>query len=148
MEMGPYLAGGVNTKTVRVKIFTPLPYAYVSAFLSNKGTPRFYFEMLYPQIVTDNRKVDCTALHSFFQVAFTMSANGTPSVLKFLTFLPAPCDPIIYNMHKRDLNFHLPLLSNTQAQSTLIISLPSLAFLHPNSNNTVRSMSRRRLTIY
>ena len=78
MEMGLYLAGDVNTNTVRVRIVIPLPYAYVSAFFSNEVTPRFYFEVLYPQIVTDNRTVDCTTLHCFFQVALTVPTNVTP----------------------------------------------------------------------
>ena len=92
---------------------------YVSAFLSNEVTLRCYFETLYPHIVTDNRTVDCTAFHRFFQVDLTVPANGTPSVLNLLPFSPAPHNPIIDNMRKRVLHFHISLLSNTQSQSTL-----------------------------
>ena len=78
MEMGPYLAGDANTETVRVRRVIPFPYAYVSAFLSNEVTPRFYFETLDPKTIKDNRAVDCTALHRFFQVALTVPTNVTP----------------------------------------------------------------------
>ena len=118
MEMGPYSAGYVNTKTFWVQIVIPLPYTYVSDFLSNEVTPSFYFETLYPQILTYNRAVDCTALHRLFQVALTVPANGIHSVLNRLPFLPETHNPIIHSMRKRFLHFHLPLLINTQAQST------------------------------
>ena len=117
MEMGPYLAGDVNTETVWVQRVIRFSYAYVSTFLSNKVTPGFQFETLYPQILTDNRAVDCTTLHCFFQMALTVPVNGTPSVLNRLPFLPTTRNPIIHSMHKRIHHFHLPILSNTQAQS-------------------------------
>ena len=131
MDMGPYLAGDFNTKTVRLRRVTHLPFIYVPSFLSNEVTPRFYFETLYPQIVTDNRAVDCTALHRFFQVDLTVHANGTPPVLNCLPFLWAPHEPIIHNMHKRVLHFHLPLLSNSQAQSTQNDIAAQLGLLAP-----------------
>ena len=133
MEIGLYSAGDVNTETVRSQRVIRLPYACASAFLSNEVTPRFYFETLYPQIVTDNRTVDCTALHSFFQVVLIVPANGTPSVLNHLPFLLAPRNPIIHNMRNRVLRFHLPLLRNTQAQSTqnsIAAQLGLLAYQH------------------
>ena len=117
MEMGPYLAGDVNTETVWVQRVIRFSYAYVSTFLSNKVTPGFQFETLYPQILTDNRAVDCTTLQCFFQMALTVPVNGTPSVLNRLPFLPTTRNPIIHSMHKRIHHFHLPILSNTQAQS-------------------------------
>ena len=116
--MCPYSVVDVNTETVWVRIVTPLPYAYISAFFSNKFTPCFYFETLYPKIVMDNRAVNWTALHCFFQVALTMPTNGTPSVLNSLPFLPETRNPIIHSMYKRVLYFCLPFLSNSQSQST------------------------------
>ena len=118
MEIGLYSAGDVNTETVRSQRVIRLPYACASAFLSNEVTPRFYFETLDPKTIKDNRAVDCTALHRLFQVALTVPANGIHSVLNRLPFLPETHNPIIYSMRKRFLHFHLPLLINTQAQST------------------------------
>ena len=127
--MGLYSAGDVNTETVRVQRVIPLPYAYVSAFLSKEVIPYFYFEMIYPQIVTDNRSVDCTELHSFFQVALTVHTNGTPSVLNHLPSLPAPHSSIMHSMRKKVIHFHLLLLSTTQPQSTENAIADQLGFL-------------------
>ena len=95
--------------------------------------------------MTDNRKVDFTALHCFFQVALTVPANGIPSVLNRLPFLPAPRNPIIRNMRKRVINFHLPLLNNTQSQSTQNAIADQLGLLTPQQQQYRRIDEQKKV---
>ena len=116
VTMGPHNPGDANTEAVRVRKIIPIPFAYVPIFLANEVTPRFYFEVIYPQLVADHRDAECIALHRFFQVAITTTVLGNPSVLDQLPLPPAPRDLIIHNMRKRVLHFHLPSLSQNSAQ--------------------------------
>ena len=86
-------------------------------FLAHKVTPRFYFETILPQLVTDNQGNDCAALIHYFQVGMTLGANGAISILNRATFPLVPWDTIVHNMRKRVLHYHLPQLSQAQAQS-------------------------------
>ena len=62
-EMGTYQMGNDNTEAVQFRRLITIPFAYVPVFLANKVTPCLYFEILYPQIVTNNRDMDCTEIH-------------------------------------------------------------------------------------
>ena len=72
---------------------------------------RFFWESIYPQIVTDGHEADCLALLRFFQVAITQAPNGGPSVLEHPLLPAAGQDPIIHHARTRILHHHLPGLS-------------------------------------
>ena len=92
MEMGPYSAGDINTETVWVQRVIPLPYDYVSAFLSDEVTPRFYLETLYHQIVTDNHAVYCTALQ-FLPSELKCACKWNIFSVELFTFPPGTPQP-------------------------------------------------------
>ena len=111
-HLGPYNDGNTGTEVIQVRCTILIPFAYVNAFLANEVTPWFFWETVYPQIVTDGREVDCLVLLRFFQVAITHLPNGGPSVLEHPTFPAAGWDPIIHQSRTCILHYHLPGLSN------------------------------------
>lgn len=128
--MGPYANGDAGTETVRVRKIVPIPFAYTNIFLANTVTPRFYFQHIYPQMVTDGNDADCTALHRFFQVAITTPGAGLVPVNAVGAAAPVPRDPIIHQSRTRLLHMHLPGLGSqaVQAQHNAIaVQLATLA---------------------
>ena len=61
-QLGPYNDGDAGTEVICVRCTIIILFAYVNAFLANEVTPWFFWETIYPQIVTDGRKADCLAL--------------------------------------------------------------------------------------
>ena len=114
-QMGPYNDGDAGPEVIRVHHTIVIPFAYVNLLLANEVTPRFFWETVYPQIVTDGREADCLALLRYFQVMITLAPNGGPSVLEHLPLPAAGHDPIIHKAQTHILHYHLPGLS-TQHQ--------------------------------
>ena len=114
-QLGPYNDGNAGTEVIRVRCTIVIPFAYVNTFLANEVTPRFFWETIYPQIVTDGREADCLALLRFFQVAITQAPNGGPTVLEHLPLPTAGRNPIVHQTCTHILHHHLPGLS-TQHQ--------------------------------
>jgi hypothetical protein len=80
--LGPFQAGDANTEVVRSRNSILVPFRYSQYFLAQDGlTPKHYFETVHPQLVNDNLDQQCTALTHFFQIAFTRSGQGLPSIL-------------------------------------------------------------------
>ena len=100
---------------MQVHRIIPLSFAYAPSFLANTIKPRFYFETIYPQLVTDNCANDRATLRQYFQVAMALGVNGAPSPINWQTFLLVPRDMIVHNMHKCVLHYHHLQLSKAQA---------------------------------
>ena len=94
--MGPYNNGDAGTEVIHVRRTIVILFAYVNLFLTNKVTPQFFWETVYPQIVTDSREADCLALLRYFKVAITLAPNGGLSVLEHLPLPAAGRDLIIH----------------------------------------------------
>ena len=114
--LGPYADGDAGTEVIRVRRTIVIPFSYVNVFLANEVTPRFFWETIHPQIITDGREADCLALLRFFQVAITQTPNGGPSVLELPALPAAGRDQVIHQARTRILHHHLPGLS-TQHQA-------------------------------
>ena len=110
-QLGPYNDGDAGTEVIRVRRTIVIPFAYVNTFLANEVTPRFFWETVYPQIVTDGREAECLALLRYFQVAITSAPNGGPSVLEHLPLPATGRDQIVHEARTRILHYHLPGLS-------------------------------------
>ena len=95
-QLGPYNDGDAGTEVIQVRRTIVIPFAYVNPFLANDVTPQFFWETIYPQIVTDGREADCLALLRFFQVTVTQSQNGGPLVLEHTELPAASWDPIFH----------------------------------------------------
>ena len=110
-QLGPYNNGDAGTEVIQDRRTIVIPFSYVNAFLANEITLRFFWESIYPQIVTNGRKVDCLALLRYFQVAITQAPNGGPSILEYPPPPAAGRDPIIHHSCTHILYHHLPGLS-------------------------------------
>ena len=53
-QLGPYNDGDAGTEVIRVQRTIVIPFAYVNAFLlANEITPRFFWESIYPESITN-----------------------------------------------------------------------------------------------
>ena len=114
-QLGPYNEGNAGTEVIHVRRTIVILFAYVNDFLANEVTPWFFWETIYPQIVTDGREADCLVLLRFFQVAIMQALNGGPSVLEHLPLPAAGHNPIVHQARTHILHQYLPRLS-TQHQ--------------------------------
>ena len=65
-QLGSYNPGDTNRETTRVRGIVPIPFAYAPLFLANNVNPCYYFETIYPQIVTNQRQQAWDKLLRFF----------------------------------------------------------------------------------
>ena len=126
-QLGPYNDGDTGTEVIQVRRAIVILFAYVNTFLANEVTPRFFWESIYPQIVTDRCKDECLALLRFFQVAVTQAPNGGPSVLEHAPLPAAGRDPVIHQSRTHILHHHLPRLSTQHQQNQQNIIATQLA---------------------
>ena len=78
---------------MRARKIVTIPHSVVGLFLARSQgvTPRYYFEIIYPQLVTEGKEEQCKSLTVFFQLAITRTAlNDDRSVLN--TTRPRPLD--------------------------------------------------------
>ena len=78
-SLGPYANGDANTEVIRVRRVVPIPFTFVSLFLAQPVTPRFFFESIHPVMVASGIEADCASFIRFFQVAITSQNNAAPS---------------------------------------------------------------------
>ena len=71
---GPYAAQDANTEVVRVRKIIPILFKYVSLFLAREVSPRYFFEHIHPQMITDGIDNACAPFIRFFKIAITRSA--------------------------------------------------------------------------
>ena len=128
-RMGPYNNGDAGTETIRVRKIIPIPFCYTNIFLTQAVTPRFYFEFIYPQMVTDGNDADCLALHRYFQVAILQSPANAPSPLEVDAPTAVGRDPYIHRTRTRLLHVHLPGLGTQAAQGQANLIATHLATL-------------------
>ena len=126
-SLGPYNDGDAGTEVIRVRRTIVIPFAYVNTFLVNEVTPRFFWEFVYPQVVTDGWEDECRSLLRFFQVAVTQSQNGGPSVLEHPPLPAAGRDSVIHQARTRILHHHLPGLSTQHQRNQQNIIATQLA---------------------
>ena len=115
--MGPYANGDAGTEVTRVRKIIPIPFAYTNIFLANEVTPRFYFERVYPQIVTDGNEADCMAMHRFFQVAMTLPPVGQVPANAVAMAAAVPRDVVVHQSRTCLLHMHLPGLGSQAVQA-------------------------------
>ena len=129
-HFGPYAVGDANTELVRVRKIIPLPFKYVSLFLSQAITPRMHFEIIYPLLVTDQLDVQCRVLTRFFQMAMTRQAANQPSALEVPLPPACPRNGIILQARDQVIEHHFPRISQnlTTVQQNQIAT--QLANLH------------------
>ena len=129
-HFGPYAVGDANTELVRVRKIIPLPFKYVSLFLSQAITPRMHFEIIYPLLVTDQLDVQCRVLTRFFQMAMTRQAANQPSALEVPLPPACPRNDIILQARDQVIEHHFPRISQnlTTVQQNQIAT--QLANLH------------------
>ena len=114
---GPFQAGDANTEVVRSRNSILVPFRYSQYFLAQDGiTPKQYFETVYPQLVNDTLDQECTALTQFFQIAFTRSGHGLPSILDRTDIPTASRSDIVLEKRDRLLKVFFPQLDNNLAQ--------------------------------
>ena len=77
-SLGPYANGDANTEVIRVRRVVPIPFTFVSLFLAQPVTPRFFFESIHPVMVASGIEADCASFIRFFQVAITSQNNAAP----------------------------------------------------------------------
>lgn len=75
---GPLCTQDGDTMVVKSRRIIPIPHSMVGLFLAqpNGVTPRYYFETIYPQLVTDGIVDDCLSMTHFFQIAITRKGNN------------------------------------------------------------------------
>ena len=87
--MGPFNAGDGNTEVVKTRYINIIPFKYAALFIQGV-TPRYYFETILPQIVSDGNENAMLPLTKTAQVALTRRAVGDDtSVLQ----VPSPTCP-------------------------------------------------------
>jgi hypothetical protein len=79
---GPYAAQGANTEVVRLRKIIIIPLKYVSLFLTREVTPHYFFNHIYPQMVTDGVEQACTPFVRFFHITMTRQAANQVSALE------------------------------------------------------------------
>lgn len=129
-HFGPYAVADANTELVRVRKIIPLPFKYVSLFLSQAITPRMHFEIIYPLLVTDQLDVQCRVLTRFFQMAMTRQAANQPLALEVPLPPACPRNDIILQARDQVIEHHFPQISQnlTTVQQNQIAT--QLANLH------------------
>ena len=60
-SLGPYANGDANTEVIRVRRVVPIPFTFVSLFLAQPVTPRFFFESIHPVMVASGIEADCAS---------------------------------------------------------------------------------------
>ena len=123
--MGPYAPNDGDTMVVKSRRIIPIPHSMVGLFLAqpNGVTPRYYFETIYPQLVTDGIADDCLSMTHFFQIAITRKGNNQDESFLETTQPSAPNrNPTLIKHQLELLHHHFPQLSTraVSAGNTLI----------------------------
>ena len=131
--IGPYTALDQNTESVRTRYIVPIPHSLVGLFLAQDAgmTPRYYFDTIYPLLVTEGTEVECVALTQFFQVAIMRSQpNIDESDLAVAKPSAPPRNPSLIKYQLDLIQHHFPQLSAraaTQQQNLIATGIGVLA---------------------
>ena len=110
---GPYAAQDANTEVVRVRKTIPIPFKYVSLFLAREVTPTYFFNHIYPQMVTDGVEQACLPFVHFFQIAMTRQAANQASALEVpLLVAPARNSQLLEVRHQL-IQHHFPQINQS-----------------------------------
>jgi hypothetical protein len=78
-EMGPYVAGDANVKTVKVRKICSVPHTLGGLFLHHKEvTWQMYFKIIYPIITTEGNEAVYVLLMTLFRALYI----GDPALIK------------------------------------------------------------------
>jgi len=112
--MGPFAVGDGDTEVVKTRKIIPIPHSIVGLFLAqtNGVTPRYYFDTIYPQLVTDGIADDCLSMTQFFQIAITRKGINMDESFLETTKPRAPNrSPKLIKHQLELLHHHFPQLS-------------------------------------
>ena len=86
-EMGPYVAGNADVKTVKVQKICPVPHTLGGLFLHHKEVMwQMYFKIIYPVITTEGKE----AVYAMLTTLFHALSVGDPAASSVSTARPAP----------------------------------------------------------
>ena len=111
--MGPYVNGDANTDTVKTRRIVPVPHVVGGIWLTKPDgiTPREFWELVYPVIVSQGIENECRSLLQFFQIAITQSGAGaTSSTVDAVRPSPPARSVALMKRQSAHLQHHFPQL--------------------------------------
>ena len=109
--MGPYATGDANTEPVKTRRIVPVPHVLGGLWLSEPDglTPRKFWEVVYPRIVTLGIEGECRSLLQFFQLAITgTQADATTSIIDGARPAPPARSAPLVERQQSILQHHFP----------------------------------------
>lgn len=110
--LGPYTANDAGVDTIRARRSCFVPPAYVPLFLANPLSPREAWNVVYAQIVTDNREQMCLPLINYLRCCLTIPTAAIPDPCTAVVPPVAPLpDDILSNRRRTIIENDFPALN-------------------------------------
>ena len=114
--LGPFNANDAGVDVIRARYTCFVPPVYVPLFLANPLTPREAWDIVYSQIVTDNKEQMCNPLITFLRCAITLPGpNLNPVIAVALPIAPL-ADTILFDRRRSIIESDFPALNTHLAQ--------------------------------
>ena len=114
--LGPYTNADADTANVVCRRTCFVPPPYVGLFLGGPLTPREAWDVVYTQIVNDNKEAMCAPFIDYLRCCLTTSTLNQPPAIAQAPPTAPLADHLLLGRHRQHLELDFPLLGANVAQ--------------------------------